>query len=68
MPFVIATIEVPDQERLYYAGPKRTTAGPRMAYKTTHLREAATRFDTEEEAEEMLAGLDDGYQVIPVPK
>jgi hypothetical protein len=68
MPFVIATIEVPDQERLYYAGLKRKTAGPRVAYRTTHLREAATRFDAEEEAEETLAGLDDGYQVIPMPK
>jgi hypothetical protein len=65
MPFVIATVEVPDQQRLYYAGPKRKTAGPRKAYKTTHLREEAALFDTEEEAEEMLAGLDDGWQVEP---
>jgi hypothetical protein len=64
--FVIATIEVPDQERQYYAGPVRMIAG-RKAHKVTHLPKHATRFETEEEAEAVLADLDDGYHVVAVP-
>ena len=66
MAFVIATTDVPDQERQYYAGPVRVIAG-RKAHKVTHLADGATRFETEEEADVLLADLGAGYQVIADP-
>ena len=65
MRYVLATVEVPDQERQYYAGPIRKTSG-RMALRITHLLDHATPFHSKEEAEAMCKELDDGYEVIPV--
>jgi hypothetical protein len=63
MAFVIATTDVPDQERQYYAGPARMIVG-RKAHKTTPMEGHAARFETKAEAEAMLSDLGDGYQVV----
>jgi hypothetical protein len=63
--YVLATVEVPDQQREYYAGPKREIGG-RMAHKVTPLIDHATSFDTAEQAETMCKELGSGYNVIAV--
>lgn len=65
MKYVLAAVEVPDQERLYYAGPVRKIQG-RMADKVTPFPDRATTFDTREEAEEMRQELGDGFNVAEV--
>lgn len=65
MKYALATVEIPDQERLYYAGPVRKIAG-RMADKVTPFQDRATTFDTREEAEEMRTEIGDGYSVVEV--
>ena len=62
MKYLLAAVEVPGQERLYYAGPIRKIPG-RMADKVTPLRNRATTFDTREEAEAMRKELGDGFNV-----
>jgi hypothetical protein len=63
--YVLATIEVPDQERQYYSGPIRKIVG-RMAHNVTPMLDHATRFDTPEEAGEMRKELGEEYNVIAV--
>jgi len=65
MPYVLRAVEVPDQERQYYAGPSRKIAG-RMAHKVTHDPEHAAKFATREDAQAMLEELGDGYEIIAV--
>lgn len=67
MPYVLATLEVPDQERQYYEGPERRIGG-RMAHKITHLKDRATRFVTMEAAQAMLEELGGGYEIVAVDK
>jgi hypothetical protein len=63
MPYVLGTVEVPDQERQYYAGSARKIGG-RMAHKVTRVREYATRFATGEDAQAMLEELGAGYEIV----
>ncbi len=65
MTYVLATAEVPGQERQYYAGPMRQIAG-RMAHKVTQLLDHATRFNTTEETEAMCKELGGEYKAVPV--
>jgi hypothetical protein len=66
MTYVLGTVEVPDQERQYYAGPEREIGG-RMAHKVTHSLDDATRFATAEAAEAMCKELGGGYRVVAAP-
>jgi hypothetical protein len=65
MEYVVATIDVAGQERIYYAGPDRRIGG-RMAHKVTHTLSDATPFATAEGAEAMCKELGGGYTVVPV--
>jgi len=65
MAYVLGTVEVPDQERQYYAGPPRKIGG-RMAHEVTHNRDYATKFATREDAQAMLKELGDGYEIVAV--
>lgn len=64
MKYVLAAVNVSDQEQLYYDGPKRKIPGPRTAYKVTPFVKHAATFGTREEAEAMCKELDDGYNVV----
>jgi hypothetical protein len=66
MEYVLATVDVPGQERNYYAGPVRKIGG-RMAHKVTHSLDNATRFATAEAAEAMCKELGGGYRVVAAP-
>ena len=63
--YVLATAEVPGQERQYYAGPIRAITG-RMAHKVTPMLGHATTFNTVEEAEAMCKELVGEYNVVAV--
>lgn len=63
--YVLTTVQVPDQERQYYAGPVRQIAG-RMAHQVTRLLDHATRFNTLEEADAMSKELGRDYNVVTV--
>jgi hypothetical protein len=65
MRYVLATVEVPDQERQYYAGPIREITG-RMAHKVAGAIEHATSFNTAKEAEAMGKELGGGFKVVAV--
>lgn len=65
MRYALTTVEVPHQERQYYAGPIRKISG-RMAHKVTPLLDHATIFDTPEEAEAMRKELGSEYSVVAV--
>ena len=65
MRYALTTVEVPNQERQYYAGPIRKISG-RMAHKVTTLLDHATIFNTPEEAEAMRKELGSEYSVVPV--
>jgi hypothetical protein len=65
MKCVLAAIQVPDQERQYYAGPVRKISG-RMALQVTSLRDHATTFNTREAAEEVCKELGVGWNVVEV--
>jgi hypothetical protein len=64
MSYVLATVEVPDQQRQYYAGLDRQIFG-RMAHQVTPFMDHATRFTTSDEAEARCKELGGGYIVIP---
>ena len=64
MEYVLATVDVPGQERSYYAGPDRRIGG-RKPHKVTHSLSQATMFATREDAEAMRKELGAGYIVIP---
>jgi hypothetical protein len=66
MAYVLATVEVPGQERQYYAGLPRKIGGVRIALEVTHLSDYATRFATIEDAQAMLKQLDAGYEIVAV--
>lgn len=65
MSYVLLAAEVPDQEKQYYAGPKREITR-RMAHMVTPLLDDATKFVTSEEAEAMGKELGGGYNVVSV--
>lgn len=65
MRYVLTTVEVPNQERQYYAGPIRQISD-RMAHRVTHLVEHATTFNTREEGERMRKELGGDYSVLAV--
>lgn len=65
MRYVLATVEVPDEQQQYYAGPIRQIAG-RMAHKVTLSPGHATSFDALEEAEAMCKELGGQYHVVAV--
>ena len=65
MKYMLAAVEVPDQERLYYAGPIREVSSPgRVAHKVTFSKDVATVFNTREEAEEWSKEFGGGYIVV----
>lgn len=65
MKYVLATVQVPDQERHYYCGPIRKGL-TREALRVTNNRAEALKFSTREEAEAMLRELDAAYEVLDI--
>lgn len=63
MAYVLGTVEVPDQQRQYYAGPPRKIGG-RIAHEVTAIPDYATQFATREEAQAMLEELGGGYEIV----
>lgn len=61
MPYLLA-MDIPGSERHYYAGPNRDVE--RKSEKSTHELALATKFETEDEAADVLGSLTGDYEII----